>query len=155
MNGKKESNWLMRVITGLVLLASNLIVGAAFGLLWVKLFVDIDMGLGGVGDVLGGIMVGTLLGLVAGALMVVLLSVRIQWVWISIVVVVAGLTSAGFALTATEREASPQPIVKKKFQPFFTVNLRVSHAQEILTAVPPASDPFPLSRLRYGRANRS
>ncbi len=43
MNGEKESDWLMRIITGLVLLGTNLVAGAALGLLWVRLFVDVDL----------------------------------------------------------------------------------------------------------------
>ena len=143
MNEKKESNWLMRAITGLVLLAANLIVGAALGLLWVRLFVDIDMGFGGVADALGGIMVGALLGLVVSALMVFLMSVRVQWVWIGITVVVAGLTFAGLAFTAPKREVSSEPILKEKFRPAFVVRMNVSQSQEILAAVPPGERPVP------------
>ncbi len=138
MNGKKKSNWLMRVITGLVLLASNLIAGAALGLLWVKLFVPHKaMGWDGLADVLGGIMVGTLLGLVVSVLVVILLSVRVQWVWIGIAAVVVGLIFAGLVLTAPNRETSSEPILKEKFRPAFVVRLKISQSQEIQAAVLP------------------
>ncbi|MCG8099139.1 MAG: hypothetical protein JAZ05_08640, partial [Candidatus Thiodiazotropha taylori] len=58
MNTKQEFGWLKRTISGVILLAVNLLAGAALGLLWVKLFVDVDMGFGGVADTLGGAMVG-------------------------------------------------------------------------------------------------
>ncbi len=142
MNGKKKSNWLMLVITGLVLLVSNLIAGAALGLLWVKLFIPPKaMGWDGLADVLGGIMVGALLGLVVSALMVFLLSIRVQWMWIGIAVVVGGLTFAGLVITAPKREVSSEPILKEKFRPAFVVRMKVSQSQEILDAVPPGERP--------------
>lgn len=145
MNDKKVLGWVKRVITGFVLLLSNLFVGMALGLLWVKLFVEVDMGLGGVADFLGGIMVGAFLGLVLSVVMVILLSVRLQWVWIGIAVVVAGLIYTGLRVTAPEREVSPQPTAKKDFEPFFVVNFRINHSREILLAVPPDERPFPFT----------
>lgn len=139
----KEVSWFQRIATGLVVVVSNLFAGTALGLLWVKLFVDVDMGLGGVGDVLGGMMVGALASLVVSALIVLLLSLRVQWIWIGVVVVVAGLTYAGLVLTAPEREPTPEPILKQDFQPFFRVNIRINHTEEILDAIPPDERPFP------------
>jgi MFS family permease len=144
MNREKVFGWLKRIITGLVLLAINLIAGATLGGLWVKLFVPRKaMGWDGLADMLGGLMVGALLGGVVTVLLVFLLSVRWQWVWIGGATVVAGLILTGLALTAPEREVSSEPILEKDFQPFFRATMRVTHTPEILEAVPPNERPFP------------
>jgi len=116
MNEKKETNWVLRIFTGFVFLVSNLIAGAALGLLYVRLFVDIDMGFGGVADALGGVMIGALLAFVVSVVMLFVLSVRLQWIWIGIAVVIAGLTIAGLAITAQ----AAQPITKE-FQPPYII----------------------------------
>jgi hypothetical protein len=143
MNEKKKTNWIVRIFTGLILLASNLITGAALGLLWVRLFVDVDMGLGGVADALGGVMVGMLLALVVSALMVFLLSVRMQWVWIGIAVVIVGVMFVWLRLTAPVREISSEPILKEKFRPSFILRMNLSQSQEVLAAATPDERLFP------------
>jgi hypothetical protein len=142
----KKVSWFPRIATGLVVVVSNLFAGTALGLLWVKLFVNVDMGLGGVADVLGGMMAGALASLVVSALIVVLLTLRVQWIWIGVAVVVGGLTFAGLAITAPKREEpAPEPIVKQDFQPFFRVNMRINHTEEILDAIPADERPFPFT----------
>lgn len=119
MNEKKEPNWLLRIFTGLIFLVFNLIAGAALGLLYVRLFVDLDMGFGGVADALGGVMVGSLLGLILSIVMLFFLSVRAQWIWIGITVVIAGLTFAGLSLTG-------QSTAVNNLQPLFAIKLNAS-----------------------------
>ncbi len=125
-----KSKWPTLIITGLVLLVANLMVGAALGLLYVRLFVDIDMGFGGVADFLGGIMVGGLLGLVVSIVILIRMSVRLQWVWIGVAVVIASLTFAGLALTASKREVSSGSILKEEFHPAWVIRGRAQRIPE-------------------------
>ena len=133
----------VRILTGLALLASSMLAGAALGLLWVKLFVaPKDMGWDGLADALGGMMLGALIGLVAAGFMIALLSVRRQWAGFGITAAVAVLTVVGLVRTAPERREAPPPVAKKSFQPTFRVGLRVGHTREILSVV--ASDERPI-----------
>ena len=114
MNGKNQPSKWKRVISGVVLIASTLIAGAAFGILWVRLFIPRKaMGWDNLADFLGGMMVGALLGLVVGAVMVFLFSIRTQWMSIGIAVVVAILIFASLALTAPDNKSSMLLIAKK------------------------------------------
>lgn len=139
-----KSTWLMRIIAGLALLVSNLIAGVGLGLLWVKLFIPAkQMGWDGLADVLGGIMVGGLLGIVVTVLAVFLVSIRVQWVWGGIAVVIGGLAFAFLALTAPEREVAAEPIIEEKFRPAFVLRMSATQSQEILAEVPASERPFP------------
>lgn len=144
MNNQKKSSWLIRILAGLALLATNLIAGAGLGLLWVKLFVPAkQMGWDGLADVLGGIMVGGLLGIVVTLLAVFLLSNRVQWIWSGVAVVIGLVTFAGLVITAPEREVSAEPIFEEKFRPAFVLRMKTSQSPEILAEVPPSKRPFP------------
>ncbi|MEM7343946.1 MAG: hypothetical protein AAF485_06860 [Chloroflexota bacterium] len=144
MTEKKNSNWPIRIIAGLAVLVSNVIAGVALALLWVRLFVPPKaMGWDGLADFLGGIMVGTLLGVVVSVVIIALLSIRVQWIWSGIAVVIGGLTFAGLVMTAPQREVSSEPVFKEPFRPAFVVRMKISQSQEILTTVPSDEQPLP------------
>ena len=121
----------------------------ALGLLYVRLFVpSTGVGFDALADALGGMIVGSLVGLVAGGIMVARLEVRRQWMVIGVWLAVTILTFAGLALTARERGSAPlaaEPDVKKSFQPTFRVGMRVSHTREILARVGSDEHPLPFT----------
>ncbi|MEM8488463.1 MAG: hypothetical protein AAF564_23140 [Bacteroidota bacterium] len=120
--------------------------GISLGILYVRLFIPKpDMGWDGIADMLGGMMVGALLGLVAGSVLSRLLrpGKRVR----------AGLTAAGIGLltfagliaTAPKQETSPPLVVKQTFQPVFRFTMRVSHTEEILVNTPVNAQPLPFT----------
>lgn len=135
-----------RILTGLVLIAAGILAGAALGLLYVKLFVPkTGMGFDGLADALGGMMLGALIGMIAGGLMAFRLPIRKQWMGVGVALALAVVTFGGLVLTAPKREPAPPPVVKKAFRPTFRVKLRVSHTREILEAVAPDDRPLPFT----------
>ncbi len=148
MSGDKSSP-LVRIATGVGTLTSMLLAGAALGMVYVKLFVPRKaMGWDGLADVLGGIMLGGLVGVVIGLALVALVSVRTQLVTMAIAAATAVIAVAGLAATAPKREASPPPKIEKSFQPFFRIGFRVNHTEEILVSVAPEERPFPFTEAK-------
>ena len=146
MNHDPQSSWLIRIITGVCLLLSSTVAGAVLGLVWVKLFATAEsMGWDALADALGGMMLGGLVGLVIGGLMIARLSVRRQWAGFAIGLALVGLAIVGLPLSAPNREEAPPPAAKTSFQPFFRIGLRLSHTQEILSAVAAAERPLPFT----------
>lgn len=144
MNKKEQTTWVVRIFTGLVFLASNLITGATLGLLWVRLFVPRRaMGWDSIADALGGAMLGAVLGFVVGVALVYWLSVRMQWVWIGIAIMVVGGIFVGLRLTAPVNEASSEPVLEEKFRPPFVIRMNMTQSQEILAEVPLEERPLP------------
>lgn len=117
-----------------MLLITNLAAGAALGLLWVRLFVEVDMGFGGVADTLGGAMVGMLLALLLTIFFLLRMSLPAQWRGSAISLVIAMLTFAGLALTAPERKQSSGPVVKDRFRPAFVLRMKIYQARADMAA---------------------
>ncbi|MEW8684171.1 MAG: hypothetical protein AB2556_00050 [Candidatus Thiodiazotropha sp.] len=133
---EQKTSWHSRLAAGVVLLTTNLAAGAALGLLWVKLFVQVDMGLGGVADMLGGAMAGMLLALLVSLFLIYRTSVPAQWKGSAISVVIAMLIFSGLALTAPERKRSSEPVMKEKFRPAFVLRLKVYQAGKMAATQP-------------------
>jgi hypothetical protein len=80
MNRRDASQRLARLIAALFLLLACALLGAAIGLMSVRLFLpEPTMGWDGIADALGGMMVGGGLGLLTGAYLAGGLSVRARW----------------------------------------------------------------------------
>ena len=140
---------LVRIAVGVGTLASTLLVGAALGMVYVRLFVPRKaMGWDGLADALGGMMLGGLAGVVLGLALIALVPVRTQLVSIALAVAIAVLAVTGLAATAPKREESPPVTIEKAFQPFFRIGLRINHTEEILSAVEPGERPFPFTELK-------
>ena len=141
-----EQSPAIKILSGLALCVTSVLAGISLGLLYVRLFVPPKaMGWDGIADVLGGMMVGALLGLVAGIVLIRAFKPKKQLQTSGLSLVIAGLIFAGLVFTAPEQESSPPPTIKKSFQPFFRISMRVSHTQEILNTVRENERPFPFT----------
>lgn len=120
--------------------------GIALGILYVRLFIPRpDMGWDGIADMLGGMMLGALLGLVAGVVLFRLLQPG-RRIRASMTATGIGLlTFAGLIATAPKQAVSPAPAIKQAFQPAFRFSMRVSHAEEILANTPANAQPLPFT----------
>ncbi|MCG8037297.1 MAG: hypothetical protein JAZ19_09680 [Candidatus Thiodiazotropha taylori] len=145
MNKNQEFGWFRRAISGVTLLAVNLVAGAALGLLWVKLFVDVDMGFGGVADTLGGAMVGMLLALLITGIVVFRLTPRAQGLWSGVAGVVALVVLAGLVITAPPRKVSNEPVIKAKFRPAFVLRMKTDRPRSELATLPAKQTQLPFT----------
>ncbi|MCG7908714.1 MAG: hypothetical protein JAY82_02955 [Candidatus Thiodiazotropha taylori] len=145
MNTKQEFGWLKRAISGVILLAVNLLAGAALGLLWVKLFLDVDMGFGGIADTLGGAMVGMILALMVTGIAVFHLTPRTQGLWSGIAGGVAVIVLAGLVITAPPRKVSNEPVIKTKFRPAFVLRMKTNRPRSELATLPAKQRQLPFT----------
>ncbi len=144
MNNNSQPSTLTKILTGFGLVSTCTFAGIALGLLFVRLFIPKKtMGWDGIADALGGVMIGALIGFVASLLLIKLLSLKQQGKGILIAALVSGITFAGLIATTPERVQTPAPTIKKAFQPTFRINMRVSHTDEILAAIPENDWPLP------------
>jgi len=134
-------------VAWILLALTSALLGASLGGLWVRLFVPKkQMGWDALADALGGLMLGAVIGLAAGAIVATFLSMRGRLLAslaaaVAMVLVFAGLASTG----RTHRVLEPAAPPKKSFPIPFSAAVRVSHSEEILRAVPPGEEPIPFS----------
>lgn len=132
---QSQGSTLTGFISGFLLVVFGGVCGAVLGLLFVRLFVPrTGMGWDQLADALGGLMVGGLLGLVAGGVLIFLLGTRGRFLAAGVLLVVAIAGVVGMAWTREPRPASEPVVREKPFEPWFRVTVRVGHSEEVLQA---------------------
>ncbi len=123
--------------------------GALLGGLFVRFFVpQTGMGWDRLADALGGLMVGGLLGIVAGAVLAALLSARRRMQAAAGFAALAVATFVVLAVTAPERPQPSAPVVREEpFRPFFVAKVGIGNSDAILLAVPEADRPFAFTEM--------
>jgi hypothetical protein len=97
------------VVSGLLLVLCTGACGATLGGLYVRLFVPrTGMGWDQLADTLGGLMLGGLIGLVAGGVLAAILDTRRRWLAAAAFLAVAVVVATGFVLTREPRATSQQ-----------------------------------------------
>ena len=136
-------NNLLGVLGALLLTGFAAILGALLGLLYVRLFVPkTGMGWDQLADVLGGLMLGGLIGLVAGAVGVALMAPRRRALAAAICAVLTVALIVGFSVTAPARTQPSPPVVREEpFDPWFNVQIHIGHTEEILALDLPHAEP--------------
>lgn len=135
---------LARFLAGVALTLACAVLGISLGLLWVKLTVSArSMGWDAIADMLGGIVVGGALGLLAGAWLSAGLSAQARWWSAGAGTLLSGLLLAILAWSAPPPKTPPGPAAKWSFEPHFRIGLRISHTRQALSAVPANERPWP------------
>ncbi len=112
----QESRWKLLAV-GFILVLSCLFAGAMLGLLWVKLFVPAkEMGWDGLADTLGGLMLGALIGVIAGTVMAWKFPLDVQLKGVAVALVIFCAIFLGLALTSSDKEDALLPAPQQEFQ---------------------------------------
>ena len=144
--GKASRPSFLGVVSTLLVLVLGGVSGALLGGLFVRLFVPkTGMGWDQIADALGGLMLGGLLGLVAGGVLVFFLDVRRRFMTTVALLVISTIIIIGLALLH-EPAPSAEPVVREKpFAPWFRASIRVGHSERILLGIKPSSEPVPFT----------
>jgi hypothetical protein len=134
------------VLSALLLPLVAAVAGALAGGLYVRLFVPkTGMGWDQLADMLGGLMLGGLLGLVAGVALCFFLTARQRWAGAGLLLMLS-LATVAVLFALREPRTPSEPVVREEpFRPWFRASIRVGHSEEILRAVEPGNEPIPFT----------
>jgi hypothetical protein len=134
------------IAIGFILIASSALAGALLGTVFVRFFVPrTGMGWDQLADALGGLMLGAIIGLVAGIFATVRFDTRRRLVATAVAILIVAAT-VGILRLAAEPRQDAEPVVREQdFQPWFRVSVRVGHTEEVLNGVEPGDEPVPFS----------
>jgi hypothetical protein len=150
MSETRKARKIGPAVAWVLLALTSALFGASLGGLWVRLFVPKkQMGWDALADIFGGLMLGALIGLVAGVVLAAFLSMRGRFLGSAVATLAMGLVFAGLVSTGrTHRLLEPAALPKKSFPIPFSAAVRVSHSEEILRAVPPGEEPIPFTEAK-------